>query len=60
MEGCSFQTDRKTDTIAVDAVAAMRTPEDDSAWEYDTAPHIAPTAWFVMVINDFNPYYFNQ
>lgn len=29
---------------------------DGSPWEYSTAPHIAPTAWFVMAVNDFNPY----
>ena len=33
---------------------------DGSAWEYGTAPHIAPTAWFVMAINGFNPYSFNH
>lgn len=27
-------------------------------WEYGTAPHIAPTAWFVMTVNNFNPYAF--
>ena len=29
---------------------------DGSPWEYSTDPHIAPTAWFVMAANDFNPY----
>ena len=33
---------------------------DGSPWEYGTAPHIAPTAWFVMAINGFNPYSFNH
>jgi len=27
-------------------------------WEYGTAPHIAPTAWFIMAVNNFNPYSF--
>ena len=27
-------------------------------WVYGTAPHIAPTAWFVLAVNDFNPYSF--
>ena len=27
-------------------------------WEYGSAPHIAPTAWFVMAVNGFNPYTF--
>ena len=27
-------------------------------WEYSDAPHIAPTAWFVMAVNGFNPYVF--
>ncbi|MER2143904.1 MAG: hypothetical protein ABS888_08895, partial [Eubacteriales bacterium] len=31
---------------------------DGSPWEYGTAPHIAPTAWFVMALNGFNPYAF--
>ena len=29
-------------------------------WEYGTAPHIAPTAWFVMAVNNFNPYTFGE
>ena len=33
---------------------------DGSPWEYGTAPHIAPTAWFVMAINGFNPYSFDH
>ena len=31
---------------------------DGSPWEYGDAPHIAPTAWFVMAVNGFNPYVF--
>ena len=31
---------------------------DGSPWEYGDAPHIAPTAWFVMAVNGFNPYAF--
>ena len=27
-------------------------------WEYGDAPHIAPTSWFVMAVNGFNPYVF--
>lgn len=27
-------------------------------WTYGTAPHIAPTAWFIMAVNGFNPYQF--
>ena len=33
---------------------------DGSPWEYGTAPHIAPTAWYVMAINGFNPYSFDH
>lgn len=33
---------------------------DGSPWEYGTAPHIAPTAWFVMAVNGFNPYAFGD
>ena len=29
---------------------------DGSPWEYSTDPHIAPTAWFIMAANGFNPY----
>ena len=28
------------------------------AWEYSTDAHVAPTAWFVMAFNNFNPYSF--
>ena len=31
---------------------------DGSPWEYGDAPHIAPTAWYVMAVNGFNPYVF--
>ena len=31
---------------------------DGTPWEYGTAPHIAPTAWFIMAENGFNPYTF--
>ena len=31
---------------------------DGSPWEYGNAPHLAPTAWFVMAANGFNPYAF--
>ena len=31
---------------------------DGSPWLYGTAPHIAPTAWYVMAVNGFNPYSF--
>ncbi len=27
-------------------------------WVYGTAPHIAPTAWFILAANRFNPYSF--
>lgn len=27
-------------------------------WVYGTAPHIAPTAWFILAVNGFNPYQF--
>ena len=29
---------------------------DGSRWEYSDDRHIAPTAWFVMAVNGFNPY----
>ena len=32
---------------------------DDSPWEYGTAEHLAPTAWFVMAVQGFNPYVFS-
>ena len=33
---------------------------DGSPWEYGAAPHIAPTAWFVMAVNGFTPYAFGD
>ena len=27
-------------------------------WVYGTAPHIAPTAWFILAVNGWNPYRF--
>jgi hypothetical protein len=32
---------------------------DGSPWEYGTAEHLAPTAWFVMAVQGFNPYVFS-
>ena len=29
-----------------------------NAWEYNTDAHIAPTAWFILAYNSFNPYSF--
>jgi len=29
-------------------------------WTYSENPHIAPTAWFVMAVNGFNPYNFEE
>ena len=29
-------------------------------WEYGTADHLAPTAWFIMAIQGFNPYVFQS
>ena len=33
---------------------------DGSPWEYSTDAHIAPTAWFIMAVNGFNPYVFSD
>ena len=33
---------------------------DGSPWEYSTDAHIAPTAWFIMAANGFNPYVFSD
>ena len=32
---------------------------DGSPWEYSSDPHIAPTAWFVMAAEGFDPYTFD-
>ena len=32
---------------------------DGSPWEYGDDAHLAPTAWFVMAANGFNPYAFD-
>ena len=29
-------------------------------WVYSTDPHIAPTAWFILALNNFNPYRMND
>ncbi len=31
---------------------------DGSPWEYGTSDHLAPTAWFIMSVQGFNPYAF--
>jgi len=31
---------------------------DGSPWLYGTSPHVAPTAWYIMACNGFNPYTF--
>ena len=33
---------------------------DGSPWEYSTDTHIAPSAWFIMAANGFNPYVMNN
>ncbi len=33
---------------------------DGTPWEYGTADHLAPTAWFIMAIQGFNPYVFQS
>lgn len=33
---------------------------DEKPWEYSRDAHIAPTAWFVMAANGFNPYEFPE
>ena len=33
---------------------------DGSPWEYGSEPHIAPTAWFIMAANGFNPYKYDD
>ena len=32
---------------------------DGTAWEYGSDAHIAPAAWFIMAVNQFNPYAFH-
>ena len=36
------------------------TLSDGSPLEYGTTPHLAPTAWFIMAVNGFNPFTFPQ
>ncbi|MBR3020377.1 MAG: TIR domain-containing protein [Clostridia bacterium] len=31
---------------------------DGTAWEYGMQAHIAPAAWFIMAVNQYNPYTF--
>ena len=32
---------------------------DGSPWEYSRDAHLAPTAWFIMAVDGFNPYIFD-
>ena len=32
---------------------------DGSPWVYGQDAHIAPTAWFILAVNGFNPYAFD-
>ena len=32
---------------------------DGSPWAYTDDPHIAPAAWFIMAVNEFDPYSFD-
>jgi hypothetical protein len=40
----------------VDSLSTGMDLFDRSPWEYSTDAHIAPTAWFIMAANGFNPY----
>ena len=31
---------------------------DGSPWMYADDPHVAPTAWYILAVNGFNPYGF--
>ncbi|MEA5060788.1 MAG: hypothetical protein VB049_12290 [Candidatus Pelethousia sp.] len=42
----------------VDALSTGFQLFNGSPWEYATDAHIAPTAWFILAINGFNPYVF--
>ncbi len=42
----------------VDGLSTGFTLFTGDPWEYGSSPHIAPTAWFVMAVNGFNPYAF--
>ena len=33
---------------------------DGSPWEYGSDAHLAPTAWIIMALNGFNPYFFGE
>lgn len=42
----------------VDALSTGFALFDGSPWVYSREAHIAPTAWFIMAVNGFNPYSF--
>lgn len=61
------------DSEAVSALSAMERVQLDSGgfnsstvpvldtglgWSYFDVPHIAPAAWYILAVNDFNPYKF--
>jgi hypothetical protein len=57
---CSIQLDSGLfPTATADKLSTGFELFDGSPWEYGSDPHLAPTAWFVMAANSFNPYAFN-
>ena len=44
----------------VDSLATGFELFDGSSWNYSNDPHVAPTAWFIMAVNKFNPYAFSD
>lgn len=57
---CATQLDSGSFSAAtVDNLSTGFELYDGSPWVYTTDAHIAPTAWFIMAVNGFNPYDFS-
>ena len=56
---CTVQLDNGLFPAAtVDNLSTGIYLSDGLPWEYSKDPHIAPTAWFIMAVNGFDPYRF--
>ncbi len=56
---CTIQREDGTFPAAtVDALSTGFWLFTGEPWVYSNEPHIAPTAWFIMAINGYNPYAF--
>ena len=56
---CDIQLERGMFPAAtVDSLPTGFELFDGSSWNYSSEAHTAPTAWFIMAVNGFDPYNF--